>query len=213
LSNIKLYHCQGARSLRPLWALEELGLPYEPILLPFPPRALAREFLDINPIGTIPFLIDGDVRMTESTGICLYLATRYGPTDLAVSPEEADYSLFLNWLFFSDATLAFPQTIVLRYRYLEAPENRAEKPAADYEKWFAGRLRTVESALTDREWLCAGCFTIADVAIAYSLYLADRVVGVGEHFGPNVTAYFERACARPAFQRACIVDAEAPSWH
>jgi hypothetical protein len=118
---LKLYHCREARSLRPLWALEEMGIPYEPILLPFPPRAHAREYLDINPIGTIPFIADGEVRMTESTAICLYLATRYGPTDLTLSPDEKDYPQFLNWLFYSDATLTFPQTIVLRYQHSKYP--------------------------------------------------------------------------------------------
>lgn len=209
---LMLYHCREARSLRPLWTLEEMEIPYEPVLLPFPPRALAREYLAINPLGTVPFLIDGDVRMTESTAICLYLAMRHGPTPLTLSPEEQDYPLFLNWLFFSDATLTFPQTIILRYRQLEAPDKRAEQPAADYEKWFHGRLRTVEAALAGREWLCGGRFTIADVAIAYALYLADRVVGLGAAFGPNVRSYLERACARPGFQRANKVDLQAPAW-
>jgi glutathione S-transferase len=209
---LELYHCREARSLRPLWALEEMEIPYKPVLLPFPPRVLAKEYLAINPVGTVPFLVDGDVQMTESTAICLYLTSRYGPTSLALSPEEKDYPLFLNWLFYSDATLTFPQTIVLRYRKLEAPENRAEQPAADYEKWFYGRLKSVELALADREWLCGGRFTIADIAIAYALYLAQHVVGIGDRFGPNVRAYLERACARPGFKRASAVDAQAPAW-
>ncbi|MCK5911991.1 MAG: glutathione S-transferase, partial [Caulobacter sp.] len=51
---ITLWHCRDARSFRPLWTLEELELPYELKLLPFPPRFLAREYLDENPLGTIP---------------------------------------------------------------------------------------------------------------------------------------------------------------
>jgi glutathione S-transferase len=209
---LKLYHCREARSLRPLWTLEEMGLPYEPVLLPFPPRVLAKHYLDVNPLGTIPYLIDGDVRMSESTAICLYLASRYGPTPLAVSIDEPDFPLFLNWLFFSDATLTFPQTIVLRYRQLEPAERRAEQPAADYERWFFGRLKIVESALIDRVWLCGGRFTIADVAIAYALHLAESVVGLGAGFGPNVRSYLDRVRTRPAFERALQVDAQAPAW-
>ena len=62
---ITLYHCDGARSFRPLWMLEEMGLAYELKMLPFPPRVLAKEYLAINPLGTIPFMVDGDTRMTE----------------------------------------------------------------------------------------------------------------------------------------------------
>lgn len=207
-----LYHCRGARSLRALWALEELQLPYEPVFLPFPPRAAAKEYLQVNPLGTIPLMIDGGVRMTESSGICLYLTSRYGPTGLALSADEPEYPSFLNWLFFSDATLTFPQTIVLRYRRLETPERQVEQVAADYERWFFGRLRAVESALEDRDWLCGGRFTIADIAIGYALYLADEIVGLGRGLGPNARAYLDRCRARPGFDRALEVDAQAPGW-
>jgi len=116
---IILYHCEGARSFRPLWMLEEMKLPYELKMLPFPPRVLAKEYLAINPLGTIPFMIDGDTRMSESSGICYYLGTRHGPTDLIVDMSDPAYGAFLNWMYFSDATLTFPQTLVLRYTRLE----------------------------------------------------------------------------------------------
>lgn len=56
---ITLYHCHGARSFRPLWMLEEMGLDYELKMLPFPPRVFAKEYLAINPLGTIPFMFYG----------------------------------------------------------------------------------------------------------------------------------------------------------
>ena len=62
--DLTLYHCRDARSFRALWALEELGLPYQLRMLPFPPRALARSFLQENPLGTVPLLVDGDIRMS-----------------------------------------------------------------------------------------------------------------------------------------------------
>ena len=111
---ITLYHCDGARSFRPLWMLEELGLPYELKMLPFPPRVFAKEYLALNPLGTIPFMVDGETKMTESSGICHYIGTRYGPTPLIVGPDEPAYGAFLNWMYFSDATLTFPQTLVLQ---------------------------------------------------------------------------------------------------
>lgn len=205
---MKLYHCHDARSLRPLWTLEEMGLPYEAVVLPFPPRVRAKEFLAENPLGTIPLLVDGEARLTESSGICFYLTQKYGPTPLALAPDEEDYAAFVNWLFFSDATLTFPQTLVLRYRFFEPPERRNEQVASDYQTWFYGRLRAVDAALADgREWLCGGRFTIADVCIAYALHLADNGVKIGQGFSENVRAYLERAQARPAFKRAREVGA------
>ncbi len=77
---MKLYHCADARSLRPLWALEELGAEYELVNMAFPPRATHPGYLNINPLGTVPTFVDGAVTLTESTGICHYLGEKFAPT-------------------------------------------------------------------------------------------------------------------------------------
>ena len=205
---ITLYHCDGARSFRPLWMLEELGLAYELKMLPFPPRVFAREYLAINPLGTIPYLIDGDTRMTESSGICHYLGATYGPTPLIVDVGDPAFGAFLNWMYFSDATLTFPQTLVLRYTQLEPEERRNPQVATDYAKWFLGRLRAVEAAMTNSETLCAGRFTAADIVIGYALRLADSI-GLSKDFGPHVRAYWERLQAREGYQRAVAAEQRA----
>jgi glutathione S-transferase len=202
---ITLYHCAAARSFRPLWTLEELGLPYELKMLPFPPRVFAKEYLGINPLGTIPLLLDGDTRMTESAAISQYLVTRYGPTPMAVGVEEPDYGAFLNWLHFGEATLTFPQTLVLRYTQFEPEERRSPQVAADYAKWFFGRLRGLEAAVIKNETVCAGRFTAADISVGYALLLAQRI-GLAKDFGPGVAAYWQRLQARDGFRRA--VEAE-----
>jgi glutathione S-transferase len=198
---ITLYHCTAARSFRPLWALEELGLPYELKMLPFPPRALAKDYLALNPLGTIPLLIDGETRMTESAAVLQYLVTRYGPTPLAVGTDESCYGVFLNWLHFGEATLTFPLTLVLRYGKLEPEARRNPQVATDYAKWFFGRLRAVEAAVAVSETLCAGRFTVADISVGYALLLADRI-GLARDFGPAVAAYWQRLQARDGFHRA-----------
>jgi glutathione S-transferase len=202
---ITLYHCHAARSFRPLWMLEELGLAYDLKMLPFPPRVLAKEYLALNPLGTIPLLIDGDTRMTESSGICHYLGTRYGPTPLLVSADEPAFGAFLNWMYFSDATLTFPQTLVLRYSQLEPEERRNPQVAGDYAKWFFGRLRAVETATAAAETLCAGRFTAADIVIGYALRLAGNI-GLAGNFGPHVAAYWQRLQARDGFKRAVAAE-------
>jgi glutathione S-transferase len=205
---ITLYHCDAARSFRPLWMLEELGLSYELKMLPFPPRVFAKEYLALNPLGTIPFMVDGETRMTESSGICHYLGTRYGPTPLVVGPDEPAYGAFLNWMYFSDATLTFPQTLVLRYTQLEPEERRNSQVATDYAKFFLGRLRAVEAATGEAETLCAGRFTAADIAIGYALRLAGNV-GLAKDFGPNVAAYWARLQQRDGFKRAVAAEQRA----
>lgn len=205
---IVLHHCVSARSLRPLWMLEELGLPYELRMLPFPPRAHARPYLDLNPLGTVPLLEDGATRMTESAAMCQYLAARHSPGGLDVQAGESAYGAYLNWLHMSDATLTFPQTLVLRYTHFEPPERLQPQVAADYARWFLARLRAVDVAVQKEDHLCAGRFTAADVAVGYALLLA-RHLGLDAQFPPAVAAYWQRLQARPAFQRALRVEREA----
>lgn len=200
-----LYHCAAARSFRPLWTLEELGLPYELRMLPFPPRVHAKEYLALNPLGTIPLMLDGDTRMTESAAISQYLVTRYGPTPLAVDVHEPEFGAFLNWLHFGEATLTFPQTLVLRYSELEPEDRRHPQVVADYSKWFLGRLRIIETVTSRSETICAGRFTAADISIGYALLLAQRLE-LSQHFGPSVAAYWLRLKQRDGYRRA--LDAE-----
>jgi glutathione S-transferase len=202
---ITLYHCAAARSFRPLWTLEELGLSYELKMLPVPPRVHAKHYLGINPLGTIPLLLDGDTRMTESAAITQYLVAKYGPTPLAVGIDEAAYGAFLNWLHFGEATLTFPQTLVLRYSQLEPEERRHPQVVEDYSKWFLGRLRAIETATATSEFMCAGRFTAADISVGYALLLAQRL-GLSAQFGPSVAAYWERLQARSGYRGA--VEAE-----
>jgi len=198
---IRLWHCTDARSFRPLWALEELGLPYELTVMPFPPRYRAKEFMAVNPLGTIPAMADGEETfMTESCAIVQYLVTRYGPSPLAVDADDPAYGGWLNWLHFGEATLTFPQTLVLRYRQFEP--GKAEVVADDYAKWFLARLRAVDRALEGGDaWLCAGRFTAADICVGYALLLAAQL-GLSAEFTPQTAVYWARLQARPAFQAA-----------
>ncbi|MCC7120817.1 MAG: glutathione S-transferase family protein [Gammaproteobacteria bacterium] len=202
---LTLYHCAAARSFRVLWTLEEMGLGYTLKMLPFPPRVHQREYLQVNPLGTVPAFFDDDVRMTESSAIAQYLVTRHGPSPLAVTVDEPDYAAWLNWQYFGEATLTFPQTLVLRYSVMEPPERRNPQIADDYAKWFLARLRGVDAVVAQQEYLCAGRFTTADVSVGYALVLA-RYLGLDARFSPAVAEYFARLQARDGYRRA--VDAE-----
>ena len=83
--------------------------------------------------------------MTESTGICHYLVEKYGKKEFSLQPDHPEYGRYLNWLYHSDATLTFPQTLVLRYTRLEAEERRIPQVAEDYTTWYLSRLKLVNA--------------------------------------------------------------------
>jgi glutathione S-transferase len=202
-----LYHCQGARSLRCLWAAEEAGFDLDLKMLPFPPRFFAPEFKEINPLGTIPAWIEDGEMMTESGAICQRIAMG---TALEVLPGEPGYFTYLNWLHRSDATLTFPQTIVLRYTRLEPKERRLPQAVEDYKGFFLGRAKSIEAALADgREFLAAGRFTVADICVTYALYLS-RTLKLDGELGPLCQEWLAKMTAREGFKRAVEREKEGP---
>lgn len=205
---LHLYHCVSARSFRCLWMLEELKLPYELHMLPFPPRVIARDYLTINPLGTVPLLLDGDVRLTESAGICEYLVRRYGHGQLDVTPDDPEFGQYLNWLHMSDATLTFPQTLVLRYRFFETTERLQPQVAEDYQRWFLARLKAVDAGFNHGEFLCGERFTAADVAVTYALQLASHL-DMESQFPAGALNYWKRMQQRKAFIQALKIEEQA----
>lgn len=195
-----LYTCEGSRGLRVSWTAAEAGISIDYRMMPFPPRKLCPDYLGRNPLGTVPMLVDGDVELTESTAICHYILTRQGESPLLVEPEEEEYGYFLDFLHHADTALTFPQAVYLRFAVFERERGLAEAGEA-YGRWFGARLSKIETRLQERDYLCADRFTIADVAICYALWLAERS-GLSRHFGPRVVSYLQRQLDRPAFRIA-----------
>ena len=169
-----LYHSVGSRGLRALWTLEELGLDCELKLLPFPPRKQEPSFMDVNALGTVPTLVDGELVMTESVAITQYLCTRAAGTPLLVDGGEPDHGVFLDFLQYADATLTFPLTVFLRFAMMETGRGLAEAGNL-YFDWFLARSVKLERRLGAREYLCGERLTIADIACAYPLHLASLI--------------------------------------
>jgi glutathione S-transferase len=201
MSDLTLYHCRDSRSLRPLWALEEMSIDCKLINLEFPPRYKTPDYLEINPLGTVPTLIDGSITLTESTAICHYLVDKYKNSTIGLSSDHPDYGIYLNWLHRSDTTFTFPQTLILRYSQYESPERQQPQVVEDYKKWFNNRIRSIESALENKMYLCANKFTIADICVGYALYLAS-MIHIDDKFGPNTQAYLARLTTRDGFKAA-----------
>jgi glutathione S-transferase len=200
-----LYHCPGARSFRVVWMLEELGLDYELRTLPFPPRVFAREYLDVNPLGTVPLYLDGDARMTESSMTCHWLATQHPAARLDIAAGEPGHGAYLNFVSYGEATLTFPLAVHFRYTQVEEPARRIAQAAEDYKRFFIGRLKLIEPVLQESDYLCGGRFTAADVSVGYALRFA-RTLHLQDAFKPQVAAYLDRLEQRAGFQRALAKD-------
>ncbi|MGQ7829301.1 glutathione S-transferase family protein [Altererythrobacter sp. Z27] len=199
-----LYTCARSRGLRVTWAAEEAGVDIDLKILPFPPRYLAPEYLELNPLGTVPMLVDGPedggARMTESCAIAHYLASKNGPSELVIAPGEPDYAAYCDFTYHADATITFPQTVYMRFALFEK-ERGLEEAGHAYAKWFWKRLVKLEQRLEDREFLCADRFTVADICCGFALILAESV-GLDEGVPDSLKAYRARLTGREAYKRA-----------
>ena len=202
-----LYHVPTSRSLRVLWALEEMGATVEIRSLGTRPRLQEPEYLSVNPAGTLPALIDGDRAIYESLAICEHLAARHS-SDLLVAPDEPEWPEFQQWLLYGEATLQAPMSAMARVGRIrnQTPEMQAGIDAvkADFRHSLSMRLRLLEQRLDGHDFLAAGRMTLADISVGYPLFN----IGKGRFaslLGPRSAAYRERLLARPAFQRAAAV--------
>ena len=100
---IKLYHAPWSRSVRIVWLLEELGLPYELISAPIAPPA-PKPFAQNTPFGKVPAIEDQGTAMSESGAILEYVLERYGNGRLVPRRDSALWAPFLQWVHFADST-------------------------------------------------------------------------------------------------------------
>lgn len=196
---LKLYHGQFTRSIRIIWLLEELGVPYELVTVPFkPPR---HSFEQDTPSGKFPVLVDGELVLSESGAILEYVIETYGKGRLAPAPGTPDRGPYLQWVHFAEATAFPPIGDVARHTMFLPEADRIAKIAED------GRVRTrnvldvLERALAGKQYLVGNELTGADIMMGYFL-MAAGMLGILGADHPNVTAYHQRLAARPGYQKA-----------
>jgi glutathione S-transferase len=195
---IKLYGVPRSRTMRPLWMLEELGVPYENVKVSFVGETRKPEFLRLNPNGHIPVLQDGDVVLWESMAINLYLARKYGKGLWPKTPEDEGRAF--QWSLWSMTELEAPVLTALMHRMI-LPENQREpKKAAEAAETFKQPLGVLDGALAGKEYLAGNAFTVADLNVA-SLMSWASLAGLGLGGTRNVEGWLGRCTSRPAFAR------------
>jgi glutathione S-transferase len=200
---MKLIHAKRTRSLRVLWMLEEMGLDYGLQVVGFPPTENP-DVLAVNPVGTVPVLIDGDVVMTESNAILDYLGRRYGPTSLVPDVQDPEYSRYQQFLHFGEASLAAGLSHTLRTRVFAPDEQKDNWTARTIGEVFLQRLKAVDAALSTSSYLAGDTFTAADISVTYALVFG-KLMRLGAGYSEAVKAYLGRTTARDAYKRAAAL--------
>ena len=200
---IKLYFAPRTRSVRILWLLEELGLPYELKRIEFE-RTSDRFFVQKTPTGKLPTLEDGDVLMCESGAIVQYLLERYGEGRLAPTPGAPERARFLQWLHFAEST-AFPPLGITVWltRYRDDSEGYGTI-VRDARARASAAFEYLEKEFGPGPYLLGDDFSAADVMMGFTL-VAGRLLGVLDERFPALNAYVDRLAARPAYQKAVAV--------
>lgn len=195
---ITLYHAPFSRSVRVLWLLEELELPYDLRLLPA--IVATAPFSQETPTGKIPTIEDDELVMFESIAIMEYILDRYSEGRLAPARSDPGWGHFLQWLHYSEST-AFPPLGYIARHSFALPKSERNAQSLDENRLLAARILAVpERILSDSKYLLGDEFTAADIAMGYTIGTA-KLLGVLETY-PNLNAFFGRVARRPAFQRA-----------
>ncbi|MEM9533296.1 MAG: glutathione S-transferase [Pseudomonadota bacterium] len=197
---IQLYWTPRTRSSRVVWMLEELGVDYERVhvdLSSDEAKANA-EFRAASPMGKVPAIVDGEVRMADSAAIAIYLADRYASGTLAPAPDHQDRGAYLYWMIYSPG--------VIEPAMAEKITGTEPRPSSFGWGSFDLMVQTLAQAVADREWLL-GDFSAADVMVGSSAAYLKLFGMLPDDSG--LDAYIERCMARPAYQKALALDAES----
>ncbi len=198
---MKIYHAPNTRSVRIVWLMEELGLPYEIERFKLGDAAMrAPDYIKVHPMGRVPALEDGDVRIFESGAIVEYVLARHGNGRLVPAVASSEFPRYLQWLHYAEGMIMPPVNIIVVETILLPPERRNQVNVDRAVKLLARMLSAVDIALDGQEFL-AGAFSGADIMTGHACTVASRL-GADISDKPNVAAYIQRLNARSAMQRA-----------
>jgi len=194
---VLLYTNPMSRGQIARWMLEEVGAPYEAVVLDYAGGMKTADYRAINPMGKVPAIVHGGKVVTECAAICAYLADAFPAAGLA--PATDDRADYYRWLFFAAGPVE--AAVTNKAMGFILPEGRER--SAGYGS-LDDTLDTLETAVTGRSWICGGTFTAADVYVGAQ-------IDWGLTFGtipsrPAFEAYAARLRERPAYKRQKEID-------
>ena len=198
---MKLYYSPQGRAVRPRWLLEEIGEPYELVRLTLGTDNKTPAYLKINPNGTVPTLVDGDLVLFESAAICQHLADRHPEKRLAPPLGTPARGLYYQWIHYAMSGLEPPLMTIFLHTINKPEAERIPVLVTEARAQLRTVLGVVEQALAGRPFILGDQLTTADVLVGSTLVWAQMMSLLGDD-RPATAAYLTRLASRPAFQRA-----------
>ncbi len=193
---MKLYEFGPTRSLRVRWTLQELDIPFEAITVNMlKGEHLQPAFLKINPAGKLPALVDGDLVLTESMAIVIYLAEKYADKGF-IPADVKQRAEFFKWIMFTATELEQPLWRIARNTNLYPAEKRQPTDVEMAAEDFRPTAEVLDEHLAGRKFVAGDGATVADFALAYTLDWANEALLLGDF--PRLQTYMTRMYARPA---------------
>ena len=185
--------------MRSLWLLNELGLEFELIIHPFD-GLRTEEYLGIHPLGRVPALqIDG-ITLYESGAICQYLCEKYSPDVLGRKAGHPDRANWLQWLHYSETMAVHASALVQQFIVLQDKALRSPIIQKLESRRLQKALEVLEEQLENSDYLLQSGFSAADIAVGYSIHLAQFFIQLKDY--ENVNKYYNTLCQRDAFQQS-----------
>jgi glutathione S-transferase len=203
---MKLYEFAPTRSIRARWVLQELGVEFEAVSVDLPAGEQRDDaFLAINPAGKVPALVDGDVVLTESVAIAVYLAEKY-PDKGFLSADPCARAQAMRWLLFTATELEQPLWRIVKHTRLYPEDKRLPAEITLAREDFAAMAKVLDKHMEEREFVVGDTVSVADFVLAYTLDWA-QILGLLEGL-PRLEGYMERMYDRPRAPKR-IMDAWA----
>lgn len=196
---LKVHFSPNSRAGRIIWLLEELELPYE---------INSMSFSDLrsdthrarHPLGRVPVLDDGNVRLWESGAIVEYVLEVHKNGGLKPAADSPAYPQYLQWFHYCEGMVMPPINIIVVNTILLPEDRRDARALSQAQRLLTKTLGPVNDNLANKDYL-AGDFSAADIMLGHACFMSDRVGSVTEDM-PHLKAYIARIAARPAFQIA-----------
>jgi len=196
---MRLYWSAQTRAVRAAWLLEEAGVPYERVTINIrdPASTANPAFRAASPMGKVPALEDGAVKLWDSGAICAYVADQYPQSGLAPPIGSPERGIYLQWLMFNNSVIE----PAMAEKFGGVPVNPSRNGWGSWDQM----LTVFHNGLEHGQWILGARFSAADILLGSSCHFLRLFKMLSDD--PILFSYADRCAARPAFQRAIAFEA------